>query len=1071
MHFVAGGASRRAGRVSDDEYETSSYEETEASDLLSDNSEDYVPLTFEYISSNPRRRAGAPAYSKVPLGALEVEERQESLSFSDAPLEVFLERSRTRRQYGPGAKDVNRVEVKSSVSSHHKDEDGTSSTNSGALPIAFERRKKTHNIGKVKQSTYEILDTELSVSLPDEEEAPLNAQLIYTLIKRLRNPSDEVSLEAFDFVDFSDENFKEELGPLKEIKALLEEKASNPIMENTKHNHAVKEAVQSLPPDNAIAAKVKAIKSCPIRPSKPRIRLHRGGEAEMEKAEAIADLVRRLKDPNTEVPLRAFEEVDWSNRDFDMVLALLKPIRAYMEAKEVAKEKPAEGTMSGASVLDNKIKKAIMSLPSEEAVAAAMRAVKNRAMSSSPSNGDAIRHLVARLKGSGQTVKLCEFDKLDWNDRNFSRELEPLQQIRACMEAMEALEQKPGENVMATQPALDEQIKAAIMSLPPEKVISVKTQMLKMYERASTRAQGSQRVKVTKLSAPAGTQKKLKDSFIMSNPSKKLKTKEGNLSASSSQVMQVGARVMSLKQPKYAAKESTALSAPAKKVRRSRIRGDRSVSISKVDDDTPPGEIIDDNQELPESRESPLLEAVTTSRCLSRMPSRPAGAKKPERRTRNYRQANNISFSSVPTEEPGVIQEENELIGTKRKAGRRRAPHKLCRSLSITSLPDLEADEVLEEPSPLNTRGVPPATLAPARKAKSRRSHTKLPGDNAQFDQPSNEVASGLDDNNTALQGKAHSATKKKRRPKVNNKSCSFIEVYLDEVCEIHDESATELKGVELQHDTSPPKRTQKLLRRRRPADEGNGRALDYSKPETGEAGKLDDAQHSNAATAKGRRVNVHRTRSAHTSMIGELKSGEIVERPDETHILYTSSAASTPIPEEASARRVNRQAIPARAQKVSCMTCDFSSTARKRRPRLHMSKELSVSAIPENLVGEIVENAPDLLAATAPVSGSFSNARLSKVHTGPARRLPLLKGSGRGSLRYTDPPNSSLRSSAKSRKEVIMPSVDASFIPDTVSSSPTPPSSALRRSTEAIPHVTMVAAKLCDDIQCISSV
>ncbi|CAG9576627.1 conserved hypothetical protein [Leishmania major strain Friedlin] len=1069
MHFVAGGAARRVGRVSDDEYETSSYEETESSDLLSDNSEDYVPLTFEYISSNPKRRAGAPAYSKAPLGVLEEKEQQESLS-SDAPLEVFLERSRTRRHCGPGAKDSNRVEVKSSVGSHHKDEDGTSSTFSGALPIAFERRKKTRNIGKVKQSTYEVLDAELSVSLPDEDEAPLNAQLIYTLIKRLRNPSDEVSLEAFDFVDFSDENFKEELGPLKQIKALLEEKASNPMMENVKHDHAVKEAVQSLPPDNAIAAKVKAIKSCQIRPSKPRIRLYRGGEAELKKAEAIADLVRRLKDPNTEVPLRAFEEVDWSNRDFDMILALLQPIRAYMEAKEVAKEKPVEGTMSDASVLDNKIKEAIMSLPSEEAVAATMRVVKNRAMSSSPSNGDAIRHLVARLKESGQTVKRCEFDKLDWNDRNFSRELEPLQQIRACMEAMEALEQKPGENVMATRPALDEQIKVAIMSLPPEKVISVKTQMLKMYERASTTAQGSQRVKVTKLSAPAGTKKKLKDSFIMSNPSKKSKAKEGSLSASSSQVMQVGARVMSLKQPKYAAKESTALSAPAKKVRRSRIRGDRSVSISKVDDDTPPGEIIDDNQKLPESRELPLSEAGATSQCLSRMPSRPAGTKKPERRTRNYRQVN-ISFSSVPTGEPGVIQEENELVGTKRKASRRRAPHKLCRSLSITSLPDLEADELLEEPSPLNTRGVAPAPLAPARKAKPRRLRTKVPGNNAQFDQPSNEVASDLDDNHTALRGKAHSVTKKKRRPRVNNKSCSFLEVYLDEVCEIHDESAAELKGAELHHDASPPKRTQKLVRRRRPAGEGNGHALDYSKPEMGEAGKLDDAQHSNAATAKRRRVNVHRPRSAHTSLIGELQSGEIVERPDETHILYTSSPASTPIPEEASARRVNRQALPARAQKMSCMTCDFSSTARKRRQRLHMSKELSVSAIPENLVGEIVENAPDLLAATASVSGSFSNARLSKVHTGSARRLPLLKGSGRGSLRYADPPNSSLRSSAKSRKEVIMPNVDASFIPDTVSSSPTPPSSALRRSAEAAPHVTMVAAKLCDDIQCIPSV
>ncbi|GET89669.1 hypothetical protein, conserved [Leishmania tarentolae] len=1060
MHLVTGGTSRYVGPVSDDDYETSS-EETETSDFLSDNSEDYVPLAFEYISSNPTRRAGAPAYSKLPSGVLEEEEedKDDSLSFSDAPLEVFLERSRTRRHCGPGAKDSNRAEVMSSVSSHYKDDDDSSSTNCAVLPIAFERRKKTHNVGKVKQTTYEASDGEFSVSLPDEEESPLNAQLIHTLIKRLRNPADEVSLEAFDFVDFSDENFKEELEPLKQIKALLEERVSNPIMTSEKHNHAVKEAVQFLPPENAIAAKVKAIKSRHISQSKPKMCVYRGGEAEVAQAEAIEDLVRRLKDPDTKVPLHAFEEVDWSNQDFNEVLAVLGPIRAYMKAKEVAKEKPEESTIHGAPVLDDKIKEAIMSLPSEEAMAATIHAVKNRAMSSSSSNGDAIRHLVAFLKESGQTVKPSEFAKLDWDDRNFSRELEPLQEIRACMEAKEALQEKPVENVMANQLAFDEQIKVAIMSLPPEKAIAVKTQILKMHERASATSQRSQRARVAKLSAAAGTKKKLKDSLLMSSTRNKSKPKEGNLSASSSQVIQVGAKVILTQQPKYTAKESTALSAPAKKVRRAKVRCDRSISISKVDDDLPPGEIIEDDQELPESGVSPLSEADTTPQHLSRIPSRPPGMRKSERRPRKHRQTNN-SFASIPTEEPGVIEEEQDkLVGTMRKAGRRRARQKLCRSLSITSLPNLEAGEMLEEPSPFNTGDASSAHPARAREAKPRRLRPKLLGNTTQLDQPLSEVAGDVGDDNTALQGKAHSVAKKKRRRMVtNSKSCIFLEVFVDEASAIQDEGAGELKGVGPQHETIPSKRTKNLVRRRRHGDEDNDRSLDNRKPEVGEAREIHDAQHSNMRTAKKRRGNVHRTRSACTSMVAELMSGEIVERPDETRILYTSSGASTPVPEEASAKHVNRQDIPAKTENTG-MTRDLS-TMRKRRTRLHMSKELSISAIPENRVGEIVENAPDSLAATAPVGGIFSNAGQSKAHIKSARHLPLLKSTERGYLRYADRSNSSLGMSAKSRGEIIMPNVDASFIRGTMSNSPTPSSSAFRRSAEEASHVSITTAK-----------
>nr|CCM15345.1 hypothetical protein, conserved [Leishmania guyanensis] len=1071
MHVVSGGASRRVGRVSDDDYKASSYEETDTSDdWFSDNSEDYVPLAFDYINSNPRRHAGAPAYSKVPSGLEEVGEH-ESISFSDIPLEVYVERGRTHRHCGPGSKDSNHAEV-TSLSSNDEYEDDISSTTSDALSVGFERRKRFHNVGKIKPRTHEASDAESSVFLSDEEEAPLNAQLIHTLIKRLRNPSDEVLLEAFDFVDFSDENFKEELEPLKQIRELLEKKASSPIATATKCDREVKKAVQSLPPEKAIAAKLKAIKSRQIRSSQSQSRLYTGGETEMEKAEAISDLVRRLKEPNTQVPLHVLDEVNRNSQSFDIVHALQTPIHAYMEAKEVLQQTLGENVMSTQSTLDDQIKTTIMSLPSEEAVAAAKRTVKSYTMPSSSSNGDAIRHLVARLKESDQSVEQCEFEKLDWNDRNFSRELEPLQQIRTCMEAKEALQQTSSENVMAIQSALEDQIKTAIMSLPPEKVTAVKTQILKMRERALAKAQGPQAVKVGKLSASAGTMKRLEDSVIMSNPKKKWKTKEGKLSASSCQVKQVDLGIISSQQPAYAAKESTALLAPAKKTRRIRRRCDRSVSISNVQDDTPPGEIVENDQELPESGESPLLEAGTTQRRLSHVPSRPAGMKKRERRPRNCRQGSNISFGSVPMEEPGVIQEEEDkLVGIKRKTRRRRAPHKLGRSLSMTSLPDLEAGEVFEEPTlpagksatPSNTRNVTPAPLAIDTKAKPRRLRPDPHGGSTQFGQPPSQVDGDLKDDKTAPQGKAHSVSqRKKRRARVNHnsRSCSFLEVVVEEAREVQDGNFTELKGAEPQHETLPPKRSKRLLRRCRPGGRGNGRALDYSEPEIGEADQLGDAQYFNAVPVKGRWANVHRTRSTHTSMIVELESGEIVERPDETQILYASSGGGTPPPDEANARRVNGRVIPAKAQKLSDRTCGLASTARRRRQRLHMSKELSVSAIPEDLAGEIVEKVPDLLAATAPVSGSFSNGRLPKAFEGPARLLPLLNGTERGPLRYADPPTSSLRLSKKSRSGVMMPRVDVSFILETMSNTPPPPFNTLRRSAEAASRGAMVAAK-----------
>ncbi|KAK7201820.1 hypothetical protein NESM_000248900 [Novymonas esmeraldas] len=1175
--LVAGGVLRRVGRVSDEDFETSSYEATETSDdSFSDNSEEYVPLAFGFINGNPRRRAGAPALPQVPSGVVEVMDEQESLSLSEIPLEVFLEHGKPRRKCGPRAQDQARHEATYSASSHEDEEDGAS-TVSSALPIAFERRRRTRVVGKVKPTTYEAVEAESYVSLSDEEEAPLNAQLIYTLVKRLRNPSDEVSLEAFDFVDFDDENFKEELEPLKQIKVLLQEKASNPIVANPQRDLQMKEAVQSLPGEKAIAAKVQAIKSRQIRQSQPPNRLYKGGELEVENAETIAELVRRLKDPKTEVPLRAFEKVDWNDRNFDAVLAPLQQIRAYMEAKEAVKGKPAEGkmdsaaalddkiktavlslpsdemmaakvlivagrampssasngdairelvarlkvpgqvipvaefdkldwndrnftreleplreirtyleakealqhkpggnVMTAATALDDKIKTAVLSLPSEESIAATVSAVKSRAMPNSASNGDAIRELVARLKVPGQVIPVAEFNKLDWNDRNFTRELEPLQQIRACLEAKEFLQGKPGENVLARRAALDDQIKTAVLSLPSEKAIAVKTQMLKMHEMAPAPVQGPQAVKVARISAPAGTRKKLKDSIIESTSAHKSKAKEGRLSASSSQVMQMGARVLSSQRPKYAVKESTALSAPAKKTRRQRSGTGRNVSFSKLEEDLPPGEIVEGDLELPEnSGPQPLhggprpSETGATPRRLSRVPSRPTTTKKLERRPRNRHHGNNISFGSVPTEEPGVIHEDEKLAATSRKPSRRRPAHKPGRNISITSLPDLEAGEMVDEPTlpagkpvtPSTTRSVTPHAAASATRAKARRSRPDRPGNSTQFDQPAEEVAGELADDNGALQNTTRSAPEKKRRRaranSTNNRSCSFLEVTLDEAREIQDGNATELKGAEPQTEAHQPKKAKKLVRRRRPGGEGNGRALEYSNPEMGEAGELEDTQRSGAAPAKGRRANVHRPRSANASMIVDLEGGEITEQPEDVRVPHTpAGAATTSGPEQADIRRVNGRVTSARPQRPSSKASDFSLTARKRRQRLHVSKELSVSAIPENLAGEIVEHAPDLLATAAPVGGTLANTLPAKSPARATRQLPLVpNGAGRGLPQLADHPASSLRSSTESRRGVAMPKLDTSSLPTKVPTAPPPASNGMRRSTEVTPR------------------
>ena len=52
--LVSGRATRCVGRVSDDDFETSSYEETTESSFTDDNSEEFVPLAFGYINDHPK---------------------------------------------------------------------------------------------------------------------------------------------------------------------------------------------------------------------------------------------------------------------------------------------------------------------------------------------------------------------------------------------------------------------------------------------------------------------------------------------------------------------------------------------------------------------------------------------------------------------------------------------------------------------------------------------------------------------------------------------------------------------------------------------------------------------------------------------------------------------------------------------------------------------------------------------------------------------------------------------------------------------------------------------------------
>lgn len=1185
---------RCVGRVSDDDFETSSYEETSKSSFSDDNSEEFVPLVFGYINDNPRRRAGAPARTQAPTGVSEEVGSQSSLSDA-SPLEIFFERANAKRNCGRGSRHVEQNEVNTSLSSYDDDE---ASAVSDALPVEFERKKRTRSVGKVHNPTYEMSDSESTLSLSNEDEEPLNAQLIYTLVKRLRNPLDNVTPEAFDYVDFNDANFREVLEPLKQIKACLERRASYPLKQNGEIDREIKAAVQSLPSQKAIAAKVQMVKSRQLRPAQPTNRIQRGGEAGPQNAEVLEVLVAKLRNPKEEVALREFEKVDWADRNFEPVLLPLRQVRAYMEAKEIVTRKPADGAMDGVTALDEKIKVAIMSLPAEKEMAAKVAAVSSRPMSRDAANGEAIRELIARLKDPGQEVQasafekldwndeqfsrelqplmqiraflearecsqrkageatmggmralddriytatmslpaekemaakvravksrqlratggqgsahygsesspeqvakartatasapaevakgaavqavrsrpmsrcqtngegilhlikrlkdpeqlvpLRAFDQLDWNDRNFARELEPLQQIRMYMEARETLKRAPGEKTMSGVPDLDEKIKVAVLALPAEKAVAVKIQMLKERDMVAGADEAKpQTAKVGKISAPAGTVKKVRDGILVSGNGRKSKSKDGKLSASTSQVMQVGAKVMAAHQRKCKPRESTALSEPTKTMRRTRHAANRSVSFLKVEE-TAAGEIVDKDQLLAEASGPQRLQdeahsspTAATPRNISRVPSRPSKAA--ERRPRHHRPGNSaVSFSDLPKEEAGTIKEEDErLATTKRKPQRRRAAHKPGRSLSISSLPDLEAGEVVEEAV---LPGKPAATEGPKSAARS-----------------------------TAPDG----APKKKRRPRAshkNNRSCSFSEIAVDEASEVADVNAGTLKGSSAEPEAArgaggagTPRVTRKLVRRRRPGEQGGTPALESGGPtpeKVGVAGVPAPAPPKPPSRAKGRRTNVPRSRSAETSMVEVEANGEIVELQDEAHALYTPSGKSTPGPQTPHSTRAKDRDLPAAARSVKSgpKSSDIAAAPRKRRQRLHASKELSISAIPEDVAGEIVEDERDIFAETAPTGSLASTLRRSLQSPGGGKVFPAVGNSSRrGSMRYADRPNSSVRSSMEGNRVGLSPAAEPSVLPDAADTTRLLPSQALRRSADPASRIVKPAVK-----------
>ncbi|EKF35685.1 hypothetical protein MOQ_002322 [Trypanosoma cruzi marinkellei] len=80
-------------------------------------------------------------------------------------------------------------------------------------------------------------------------------------------------------------------------------------------------------------------------------------------AVVIRNLVRRLRDPNVQVAASEFENLEWDDPNFEEELRTLKQIASYTEVKETMMKTAKDGILESSSLIDQKIKDAVMMLP------------------------------------------------------------------------------------------------------------------------------------------------------------------------------------------------------------------------------------------------------------------------------------------------------------------------------------------------------------------------------------------------------------------------------------------------------------------------------------------------------------------------------------------------------------------------------------------------------------------------------------------------------------------------------------------------------------------------------------
>ncbi|EPY20384.1 hypothetical protein AGDE_14707 [Angomonas deanei] len=243
---------------SDDGYDSSSTD-------YSDNSEEFRPLAFELYKGGADRHSGAPAAHRVKSMRFSGKEfLSDSDEENEIPMMATTERNRGKRHCGRVKSDLKKMsESLESLSS----ELGQSST-SNPLPVELGRRKRARSVGHANQRNPETVQSQKEV-LTDEsdaDEAPLNSDVILNLVRRLRTqPIDDIPLEAFQNVNWGDDNYQEELKPLRavylEIKARqMQSVGEKNITRNTRSSKiAVQEAIEELPAEKAIVAKIAKI--------------------------------------------------------------------------------------------------------------------------------------------------------------------------------------------------------------------------------------------------------------------------------------------------------------------------------------------------------------------------------------------------------------------------------------------------------------------------------------------------------------------------------------------------------------------------------------------------------------------------------------------------------------------------------------------------------------------------------------------------------------------------------------------------------------------------------------------